>query len=151
MPSTPWFDDDGKFAGIVHQERNWTYVLFDGASHLVPQKKPAQAFVFLREFFLGKNQTGLVVNSSTVPVIGGESRTLTDDVLPGTSVIFIGSLSTQSTVTYPAATVSAWNSFVFSTNAPSVHEKSSARSVNANATSCVKFVLALLVMCIAVL
>lgn len=23
-PSTPWFDDSGEFAGIVHQERNWT-------------------------------------------------------------------------------------------------------------------------------
>ncbi|OJA14522.1 hypothetical protein AZE42_12633 [Rhizopogon vesiculosus] len=33
-PSTPWYDDDGEFAGIVHQERNWTYVLVDHAGHL---------------------------------------------------------------------------------------------------------------------
>ena len=39
-PSTPWTDDDGKFAGIVHQERNWTYALFYGAGHLVPTSVP---------------------------------------------------------------------------------------------------------------
>ena len=41
-PSTPWFDDEGEFAGIVHQERNWTYVLIQGAGHRVPQQRPAQ-------------------------------------------------------------------------------------------------------------
>ena len=46
-PSTPWFDDSGNFAGIVHQERNLTFALFKGASHLVPQKVPAAAFVLL--------------------------------------------------------------------------------------------------------
>lgn len=40
-PSTPWTDDAGNFAGIVHQERNWTYVLFAGAGHTVPLSKPA--------------------------------------------------------------------------------------------------------------
>lgn len=37
---TPWFDDNNKFAGIVHQERNLTYVLFQGAGHLVPHFVP---------------------------------------------------------------------------------------------------------------
>lgn len=41
-PSTPWYDDQGQFAGIVHQERNWTYVLVAGAGHLVPQDHPAR-------------------------------------------------------------------------------------------------------------
>ena len=40
-PGTPWYDDDGNFAGIVHQERGWTYALFQDAGHLVPVKKPA--------------------------------------------------------------------------------------------------------------
>lgn len=40
-PATLWHDDSGKFAGIVHQERNWTYVLFDDASHTVPKSSPA--------------------------------------------------------------------------------------------------------------
>ena len=39
-PSTPWHDDSGNFAGIIRQERGWTYVLFDGAGHMVPVKKP---------------------------------------------------------------------------------------------------------------
>lgn len=41
-PSTPWFDDDGEFAGIIHQERNLTYILINGAGHLASQWKPAQ-------------------------------------------------------------------------------------------------------------
>ena len=41
-PATPWYDDDGEFAGIVHQERNWTYVLVKDAGHLVPYNKPAR-------------------------------------------------------------------------------------------------------------
>jgi carboxypeptidase D len=40
-PSTEWTTDDGKFAGIVHQERNWTYVLVYGAGHLIPEANPA--------------------------------------------------------------------------------------------------------------
>lgn len=40
-PSTPWQNDDGSFAGIVHQERNLTYVLFQGAGHLVAEWQPA--------------------------------------------------------------------------------------------------------------
>ncbi len=39
-PSTPWFDDNGMFAGIVHQERDWTYTLIQGAGHLVAQQQP---------------------------------------------------------------------------------------------------------------
>lgn len=112
-PSTPWTDDTGKFAGIVHQERNWTYVLFDGASHLVPQKIPAAAFVFLREFVLGNNQTGLVTDAST-PAVGGEVSSLGNGYLPGNSVVFGGSISTTTTFTYPAPTISAWNAFVSS-------------------------------------
>ena len=41
-PSTAWFDDDGAFAGIVHQERNLTYLLFEKAGHLVAQWQPAR-------------------------------------------------------------------------------------------------------------
>lgn len=115
-PATPWTDDDGNFAGIVHQERNWTYVLFDGASHLLPQKKPAQAMVFLREFILGDNQTGLVLDAHANSVVGGEGHPLRGDVLPGTSVVFGGNISTTTTITYPAATVSHWDAFISSIN-----------------------------------
>lgn len=39
-PSTPWFDDNGDWAGIIHQERNWTYALFYGTGHEVPAGRP---------------------------------------------------------------------------------------------------------------
>ncbi|CAL1716103.1 unnamed protein product [Somion occarium] len=95
-PSTPWFDDDGNFAGIVHQERNLTYVLFQGAGHLVPEWQPAA--------------TGLVVDSTTV--IGGENSTLANDVLPGGTLFYYGSATTAGTSTVPAATVASWESFI---------------------------------------
>lgn len=108
-PATPWFDDDGAFAGIVHQERGLAYVLFQGAGHLVPMWKPAQALVFLREFVLGNNLNGTV--SGTV-VVGGENATLANDFLPGGDVIFYGSSATQYTLTVPAASQSAWSAFI---------------------------------------
>lgn len=113
-PSTPWFDDAGNFAGIVHQERGWTYVLFKGAGHLVPAKSPATAFIFLREFVFGSNKTGLVTTSSdgSVTVIGGENSTLAADILPGQDGIFYGSGATQSTYIFPEATRAAWKSFI---------------------------------------
>lgn len=36
-PATPWFNDKNEFAGVIHQERNLTYVLFQGAGHEVPR------------------------------------------------------------------------------------------------------------------
>ncbi len=42
QPSTPWIDDNGDVGGIVHQERNWTYVLIEGAGHLIPYTNPGR-------------------------------------------------------------------------------------------------------------
>src|SRR5882672_1233439 len=50
-PSTPWYDDEGHFAGVVHQERGWTYALFYGAGHMVPRDRPDVVRYFLQ--FLG--------------------------------------------------------------------------------------------------
>jgi carboxypeptidase D len=50
-PATPFTDDKGNFAGIIHQERNLTYALFRGAGHLVPTFVPEavrRVFVMLR-------------------------------------------------------------------------------------------------------
>ncbi|KAH9951151.1 alpha/beta-hydrolase [Amylocystis lapponica] len=117
-PSTPWYDDAGAFAGIVHQERNWTFVLIKGAGHLVADNNPTSALVLLREFILGSNQTGLVTNASgTVSVLGGENTTLAQDVLPGQDGIFVGSGTTQSTYTYPSATLAAWQDFIVTATA----------------------------------
>ncbi|KAJ7610136.1 alpha/beta-hydrolase, partial [Roridomyces roridus] len=130
-PSTPWFDDAGAFAGIVHQERGLTYVLFNGAGHLVPMWKPAQALVFLREFVLGQNANGSVLANGTV--VGGENTTLADAVLPGGDEIFFGSSTTAGTTTIPAATRSAWAAFIATATATASQisdaEKSDAKQV----------------------
>ncbi|KAJ6629342.1 alpha/beta-hydrolase [Mycena sp. CBHHK59/15] len=113
-PSTPFIDDQGNFAGIIHQERGLTYALFNNAGHLVPQSVPGAAFTFMRDFVLGSNTTGLVdINAGTV--VGGENPKLADDVLPGNTVIYYGNgdsgKTTLSTVV-PSATLAAWNKFI---------------------------------------
>ncbi|KAL4265511.1 Carboxypeptidase [Pleurotus pulmonarius] len=114
-PSTPWHDDSGNFAGIIRQERGWTYVLFDGAGHMVPVKKPQAAFTFAREFIFGNNQTGLVESSS---VVGGEDPALTAGVLPGQKEIYVGKVTTSSTFVFPSATIAAWDSFMAAQTSP---------------------------------
>ncbi|KAH9929043.1 alpha/beta-hydrolase, partial [Epithele typhae] len=109
-PATPWTGDDGAPAGLVHQERGLTYVLFAGAGHLVPQWRPAQALVFLREFVLGANATGTLLANGTV--VGGESSELADAVMPGGLEVFFGSGTTAGTSTVPSATAAAWEVFV---------------------------------------
>jgi carboxypeptidase D len=85
-----------------------------------------QAFVFLREFVLGNNQTGLVTNSSgAISVIGGENSTLAGTVLPGQLGIYVGTGTTQSTFTYPSATIAAWNSFIATVTSQSAAATSS--------------------------
>ncbi|KAK7685721.1 hypothetical protein QCA50_011066 [Cerrena zonata] len=114
-PQTPWLDDDGNFAGIAHQERNWTFVLFSNASHQVPMSQPGRALIFLRDFILGSTKTGLVQKAvdGAVDVIGGEEPALfIHNILEGQDGIFVGSSVTQSTINYPAATVAAWNAFI---------------------------------------
>lgn len=132
-PSTPWYDDGGTFAGIVHQERGWTYALFAGAGHFVPNSRPVAAFTFLREFVLGNNQTGLVTTSSSgeVIVIGGEDATLAGDILKEPPEIYLGSWVTTSTYTFPSATIAQWdNYFATATSIPSK------RSSGATSLSC---------------
>ncbi|KAH9849948.1 alpha/beta-hydrolase [Lenzites betulinus] len=112
-PSTPWFDDDGNQAGIVHQERNWTYVLVEGAGHLVAYNSPPRAMTVLREFIFGNNSTGLVSSIAGVAeVAGGEDAALAVDAVRATAGVFVGSVTTQSTFFFPTATVAAWNSFI---------------------------------------
>ncbi|KAJ7108885.1 Alpha/Beta hydrolase protein [Mycena crocata] len=113
-PSTPWNDDSGKSAGIVHQERGWTYVLFSGTGHLIPAKTPAAALTFVREFVFGSNPTGSVVKTpaGTVAVIGGESAPLVGDILPGSDgIVYVDGTATL-TFVYPEETRAAWNTFI---------------------------------------
>ncbi|KAG7094004.1 hypothetical protein E1B28_007634 [Marasmius oreades] len=109
-PSTPWYDDEGKFAGIIHQERGWTYGLFADAGHLIPADKPSQALTFAREFIFGQNQTGLVRPDGTV--VGGQDPKLSNDILPGSPEVYFGKSVTQGTYVFPTATRNAWNAFM---------------------------------------
>jgi carboxypeptidase D len=72
-----------------------------------------QAFVFLREFVLGNNETGLVKKSKSgvVTVVGGEKKSL-EGVIPGGDKIYYGNGATQSTYIFPAATRAAWKTFI---------------------------------------
>jgi carboxypeptidase D len=69
-----------------------------------------QAFVFLRDFILGNNTTGLVDGSN---VVGGEDPTLMGAYLPAdTAAIFYGSGSTVASTVAPSETIAAWRSFI---------------------------------------
>ncbi|KAF5358649.1 hypothetical protein D9758_007744 [Tetrapyrgos nigripes] len=112
-PATPWSDDSGTFTGIVHQERNLTYAFFPNAGHLVPRTQPEAALVFLREFILGNNKTGLVEDSGNV--VGGEVASLSADIFPGINSIFYGTgpqATTTGTLTFPSETWASWSSFL---------------------------------------
>jgi len=113
-PSTRWNDDSGKFAGIVHQERGWTYALFYGASHSIPQSVPRAAYKFVRDWVLGDSPIGRVVSlpGGTTTVIGGSDPALRGKNLPGGPEIYMGAGATQTTYRYPAATRSAWDAFI---------------------------------------
>lgn len=100
-------------------------VITAGLSH-VPQ-----AYVFLREFVLGNNQTGLV-NTTDGQIVGGENSILAEDVMPGQSGIYVGSGATQSTYTFPSATIAAWQSYIATATATivSVPNAPTARSLS---------------------
>ena len=70
--------------------------------------------MFLREFVLGNNRTGLVTKAATgeVVVIGGTNSTLSQDVLPGGDEIYYGPGAKISTYVFPSSTRAAWKSFI---------------------------------------
>ncbi|KAF7309994.1 Carboxypeptidase [Mycena indigotica] len=115
-PSTVWRDDSGKPAGIVHQERGWSYVLFNNTGHLIPAKTPAAALTFAREFVFGNNPTG-TVSSANIAAVGGETAELIgayQNVIPGSDGIVYQNAAGDKTSTfvYPSATIAAWNTFI---------------------------------------
>ena len=92
--------------------------------------------MFIREFVLGNNQTGLVIGSGgSVSVVGGEDATLAAPALPGQLGIFQGSGTTQFTYTFPSATIAAWNSFY--ANVTAATSSTSGAVANAVGSQCV--------------
>ncbi|KAJ3505493.1 hypothetical protein NMY22_g17567 [Coprinellus aureogranulatus] len=108
-PSTPWHDDSGEFAGIIHQERGWKYALFYGAGHMIPQAKPQAAFKFARDFIFGNDPLGSVAGDR---VIGGQDPKLGGKALQAAPDLYLGQGKTESTYIAPAPTRDAWSSFI---------------------------------------
>jgi carboxypeptidase D len=81
-------------------------------TYMLSRCRPVQAFIFLREFVLGSNQTGLVLDPSK-PAIGGEDPSIASaDLMPGTTAIFYGSGTTVSSALVPSASIASWQSAV---------------------------------------
>jgi carboxypeptidase D len=69
--------------------------------------------VMFREFVLGNNKTGLVLDPKS-PAIGGEDPSLAlgpYNILPGRKEILYGSGTATSWYIAPSATIAAWEAF----------------------------------------
>ncbi|KIM27100.1 hypothetical protein M408DRAFT_24847 [Serendipita vermifera MAFF 305830] len=111
-PSTPFSDVEGRFAGIIHQERGVTYALVEGAGHKGPKNKPSSAYALYREFVVGSNQTGLVVaDGSSTTVVGGIHTEYEPGILTASGVL-TGSYRTEGTYTWPTESWAAWGSYM---------------------------------------
>ncbi|KAJ7876894.1 alpha/beta-hydrolase [Mycena olivaceomarginata] len=115
-PNTSWFDDEGLYGGVVRQERGWTYGLIYGAGHQTPVINPARSFAFIRDFFVGTSKLGSVdsdtgaVTGQPVPAGVEIPNILPDGVITGQAEVHYK----KTTVTWPEATVAAWNAHVSS-------------------------------------
>ncbi|KAJ7472558.1 alpha/beta-hydrolase [Mycena latifolia] len=146
-PSTSWFDDEGLFGGIVRQERGWTYGLIYGAGHQTPVINPARTFSFIRDFFIGDSKVGRVdpdtgvVHTQETPAGVTVPEILPDGVITGQAEVHYKT----NIVTWPSATVAAWNSHVSSalhaatakptTTKSSTKTKTKTKSSTASATA----------------
>lgn len=131
-PSTPWVDDDGNVAGIVHQERGILYALFDNVGSFTPYTNPTAAHTFFRQYVLNSNATGSITvdSNNKLTVFGGEDPNAADDAPRVASKVFLGAGVTQSTLAAPAATVAAWRNFLKSAAASAGSSTSGAQSLS---------------------
>ncbi|KAH9050289.1 alpha/beta-hydrolase [Lactarius hengduanensis] len=113
-PSTPWVDDSGNVAGIIHQERGILYALFDSVGSFTPHANPTAAHTFFRQYVLNSNTTGSITvdSNNKLTVFGGEDPNVAADAPRVASKIFLGAGATQSTLVAPSATVAAWKNFL---------------------------------------
>ena len=74
-----------------------------------------QAFAFAREFLFGDNTAGRVLPDGLVS--GGQDAALAVDAIRGQEGIYVGSVSTTSTFTYPSATIAAWDVYIVTATA----------------------------------
>ncbi|KAJ4500491.1 Alpha/Beta hydrolase protein [Lentinula lateritia] len=110
-PNTTWYDDNGIPSGIVHEERGLMYALVYGAGHQINTVHPERVFAFIRDFFVGDMYTGLVNATVKDTTTSNDPGALPDGVVPGQRKIYYGS----KTVTWPEATITAFNNHILST------------------------------------
>ncbi|GJJ10173.1 hypothetical protein Clacol_004399 [Clathrus columnatus] len=118
-PGTAWYGQDGQLAGVVHQERNVSFLLFQGAGHLLSQWQPNHYQTAIREFVLGNNTNGSMDASGNLigtPFALSHAFNIQAEDDP----IFTGSGTTLGSTTWPSATIASWNSAIapFITNTP---------------------------------
>jgi carboxypeptidase D len=80
---------------------------------LVYPTEISQAKVMFREFILGNNKTGLLIDSNSTAV-GGENPSLLlgpNNIYPGRKGILYGSGTATSLYTAPSATIASWEAF----------------------------------------
>ena len=69
--------------------------------------------------------TGLVRTGPNGAVVeGGEDASLAVDAIRGQEGIFVGSISTSGTVSYPTATIAAWDEFIATATATVLSSRS---------------------------
>ncbi|KAJ8085151.1 hypothetical protein PM082_003935 [Marasmius tenuissimus] len=98
-----------------------------------------KSFIFLREFIIGNNSTGLVTDDGgTVTVVGGEDPTLSGPFMPAdTAAIFYGRLKTESSSFAPSAAIAQWRSFIATATNTDSQAQSTAQDSNGASTGVV--------------
>lgn len=87
------------------------YALVYGAGHQINTVHPERVFAFIRDFFVGDMYTGLVNATAKDTTTSNDPGALPDGVVPGQREIYYGS----KTVTWPEATITAFNNHLLST------------------------------------
>ncbi|KAJ3981145.1 alpha/beta-hydrolase [Lentinula detonsa] len=116
-PNTTWYDDTGVPSGIVHEERGLMYALIYGAGHQINTVHPERVYVFIRDFFIGNMYAGLMNSTAQDTSTFDDPGELPDGVVPGQREIYYGS----KTITWPEATVTAFNDHLLSTMSTKNH------------------------------
>lgn len=122
-PETPWYNDDGDFAGIIHQERNLTYVcefstrqlpridrltlskVALNGGHQLAASAPDLAFAIARDYFFGDDELGLYdEESNTVPTEPPPKALQDNGVIVGQAGIIYNGTS----LVAPKKTIASW-------------------------------------------
>jgi carboxypeptidase D len=109
-PSTPWYADDGSFAGIIHAERNLTFAIMYGTGHQIAINQPAASFAFARDFIFGSNSSALQANLQAGRL--ADNPSLGQSALPAAAQVKYGQGTRTSMTTAPTKSVASFYSAI---------------------------------------